>query len=270
MKRVLITGAAGRIGTVLRRGLRESIPILRLTDVIPLGEARDGEEIARVDLRDYPSVEAVMHEVDAVIHLGGIPDETHFQSILETNILGTYNVFEAAKNQGVKRVIFASSIHSVGFYPREQKIGPDVPVRPDTYYGVSKTFGESLGSLYADKFGLEVVSVRICSFEERPRNRRHLSTWLSHRDAVQLFSVLLQAKQVHYSIVYGVSGNSRSWFDNSHAEALGYRPIDNAETYCEEVIGMTSAATDQDGLAEKLMGGEFVLRDYGLRKPTRH
>ena len=262
MKRVLITGAAGRIGTVLRTQLRDEFR-LRLTDIHLIQDLQTDEEFIRLDLADTDGLEAAMQGIDTVIHLGGIPDESEFARILQANIAGTYNVFEAARKARVQRIIFASSIHAVGFYPRSETIDSSVLPRPDTLYGVSKAFGENLARLYFDKYGIESVCIRICSFEERPQDLRHLSTWLSHDDAVQLFRRCILADSVGYSVLYGVSGNDRSWFVNPDAERLGYRPRDNAEAFAAEITENQNVNSTEDPLAELLMGGPFVARDYG-------
>ncbi|MGG1663303.1 NAD-dependent epimerase/dehydratase family protein [Brevibacillus sp. NRS-1366] len=262
MKRVLITGAAGRIGTVLRTRLRDEFR-LRLTDIISIQDLQPDEEFIRLDLADADGLEAAMQGIDTVIHLGGIPDESAFDRILQANIAGTYNVFEAARKACVQRIVFASSIHAVGFYPRSTTIDPSVMPRPDTLYGVSKAFGENLARLYFDKHGVESVCIRICSFEERPQNLRHLSTWLSYDDAVRLFRSCILAESVGFAILYGVSDNERSWFVNPDAARLGYKPRDNAEAFAAGITESLPENEADDPLAELLMGGPFVAREYG-------
>jgi len=256
--RVLITGAAGTIGLALRAGLRSHYRAVRLLDVAPQQPAEPGEEVVTVDLNDRPATEAAMKDVDAVIHLAAIADEASFDEILSGNITTTYSVFEAARRAGVRRVVFASSNHVTGFYPRSETVTPDDPVRPDTFYGVSKVFGEALGRLYADKYGLEVVCLRIGSFGERPTRPRQLSTWLSPRDCVQLVRCSLDAPAVGFTVVYGVSANSGRWWTDEAAARLGYRPEDDAEAFAGQIDGPEAAPT---GLADRLQGGSFVERD---------
>jgi uronate dehydrogenase len=258
-QRVLITGAAGNIGRSLRAGLRGRYPVLRLADVAPQEAADSGEEIVTLDLNDRLATEAAMKDVDVVIHLAAIPQEADFDSILTGNITTTYSVYEAARRAGVRRVVFASSHHVVGFYPRGQRLGPDDPVRPDTFYGVSKAFGEALGRLYADKYGLEVVCVRIGSFAERPTTPRQLSIWLSPRDCVQLVRCCLDAPAVGFTVVYGVSANMRSWWKDDAAATLGYHPQDNAEEFAGEFEEPEAEAEATP--AERLQGGSFVEVD---------
>jgi uronate dehydrogenase len=258
-QRVLITGAAGNIGRTLRDGLTGHYPLLRLLDVSPQKPAEAGEEIVTLDLNDRRAAETAMHGVDAVVHLAAIPHEADFDDILAGNITTTYSVYEAARRAGVPRVVFASSNHVIGFYARGETVGPDDPVRPDTFYGVSKAFGEALGRLYADKYGLEVVCLRIGSFAERPTTLRQLSIWLSPRDCVDLVRCCLDAPAVGFQVVYGVSANTRSWWKDDAAASLGYRPQDNAEEFAAQIEEPQpeGAAT----LADRLQGGSFVERD---------
>ena len=236
LKRILLTGAAGKLGRVLREGLRGVWPVLRLSHRRLMGESRGGEEIYIANLENYAEVEASMQDVDAVVHLGGMADEAEWETIRQSNIEGTYNVFEAARSQGVKRMVFASSNHVIGFYRRNKTLYGAEPPRPDTLYGVSKAFSEALGRYYADKFGLSVINLRIGTCSEYPLNRRMLSTWLSHRDFVQLVRLSVEAKDVHYATLWGVSNNDRTWWDNRAAFDLGYRPQDNSEQYLAQAV----------------------------------
>jgi uronate dehydrogenase len=262
IERVLITGAAGKIGRALRTGLRGHYPALRLLDVAPQDGAEPGEEVVTLDLNDRPAAEAAMKDVDAVIHLAAVAHEAAFDDIVAGNITPTYSVFEAARKAGVRRVVFASSNHVTGFYPRSETIGPDDPVRPDTFYGVSKAFGEALGRLYADKHGLEVVCVRIGSFAERPTTPRQLSIWLSPRDCIQLVRCCLDAAAVGYKIVYGVSANTRSWWKDDAAATLGYHPQDNAEEFAAQIEEPPFGGASR--LADRAQGGSFVEQDPSL------
>ena len=254
-RKVLLTGAAGRIGSVLREGLRGDLDELRLSDrehLVPVPGT--SETFVQADLQDPAAMVAAMKGVDAVIHLGGNPSEASFTDLLGPNILGTFNVFEAARETGAKRIVYASSNHATGFYGPGDKLTGSEPTRPDSLYGVTKVFGEAIGSLYADKFGLQVVAVRIGSFEERPSHPRHLHTWLSHRDAVQLFRCCLNADSIHFLAIYGVSANRRTWWPlGDAARAIGYEPQDDAEDYLEEV---------GEG-SERFQGGPFTKPDYG-------
>jgi uronate dehydrogenase len=256
--RVLITGAAGEIGRSLRTGLRGHYPVLRLLDVAPQEAAGPQEEVITLDLNDRHATEAAMGDVDAVIHLAAISSEASFDDILSGNITTTYSVFDAARRAGVRRILFASSNHVTGFYPRSETVTPDDPVRPDTFYGVSKVFGEALGRLYAEKHGLEVVCLRIGTFAERPTSPRQLSTWLSPRDCVQLVRCCLDASDVGFLVVYGVSANNRSWWKDDAGARLGYQPQDNAEEFAGEIEAPQPEAAR---LADRLQGGSFVEND---------
>jgi len=230
VERLLLTGAAGRIGSVLRAGLRGSADAVRLMDIQPL-EPETGEEVVQGDVRDLEDVKPALAGCEAVVHLAGIPNEAEFEAILEANIRGTYNVFEAARLQRCRRVVFASSNHATGYYPVGEVVGPNAPVRPDSYYGVSKVFGETLGRLYHDRDGLEVVCLRIGYFMPQPTMPNHLWTWLSPRDAVQLVRCSLDAPNPGFLVVYGASGNDRSWWRRDGWAEIGYEPLDNSEAF---------------------------------------
>ena len=259
MQRILITGAAGSIGAVLRAGLRGYYPAIRLTDIADLGEAGPGEEIVTADLCDLAQMEAAMAQVDGVVHLGGTSLEAEWDSIHVNNIVGLYNTYEAARRQGVSRIIFASSNHAIGYYRRDRTIDHDVAPRPDTRYGVSKVFGEAVARLYADKYGIGSACLRIGSFQKRPLNSRMLSTWISHRDMVRLVRCCLDAPILHFEIVYGASANSQSWWDNSAATRLGYAPEDNAEDYADEILASDKA---EDAVESLFHGGPFTAMEF--------
>jgi len=236
MTRVLVTGAAGKIGRILHEGLAVRYELLRLADILPVQESGAGEEAVIADVRNLADCERIMEGVDCVVHLAGTPDEADWEKIRDLNINGTYNVFEAARRCKVGRVVFASSNMAIGFYRREQVLDTKVLPRPSGLYGVSKACGEALGRLYADKHGMSVACVRIGSFRERPQDERHLATWISHRDFVHLIARCIEAPSYHYEIVYGVSANTRNMWVNDAANRLGYKPIDNSETYAEEIL----------------------------------
>ncbi len=234
--RLLITGAAGGVGTLLRPLLARPGRTLRLLDVAEVPDTGDGAELVRASVTDLPAMTAACAEVDAVLHLGGLATEHGWDDILATNIDGTYKVFEAARRAGVPRVVFASTNHTVGFHPRDGREAPDYLFpRPDTYYGVSKVAGEALGSLYHDRYGLDVVCLRIGGCFAKPLDSRMLETWLSPRDAAALVEAALSAPSPGFRVVWGVSDNTRRWWSLAEAEALGYHPRDDAEVYAEEV-----------------------------------
>lgn len=267
MKRVLITGAAGSIGSYLRETLRGKY-LLRLSDVNPISKLADGEEFVTADVTDAGALVGLMEEVHGLVHLGGVPREDAWEPILDVNIVGTYNVFEAARRQGVERFIFASSNHAIGFYPRSQRIGADVTVRPDSRYGVSKAFAEALGSLYADKYGMRVLCIRIGNVADEPVDVRRLSIWVSPRDLSQLVEIGLEHPDLRYELVYGVSDNARSWWDNSNATRLGYVPADRSEDYAEKVLAEATRGSP-DSIAERVQGGDFAVTEKGGGAPQR-
>jgi uronate dehydrogenase len=265
MKKILITGAAGDVGGHLRRELAGRYD-LRLSDIRPIADLAPGEEFIRGDCASLRDMLRVTQGVDAIVHLGGFSVEGSWEVILRANIVGAYQVFEAARRNGVRRMVFATSNHAVGFYDRDETIDHRVYPKPDSRYGVSKVFGEALGSLYAHKYGMEVVCVRIGNVNPRPMDKRRLSIWLSPRDLAQLVSIAIDKPGIRFEIVYGVSGNRRSWYDNANAERLGYRPQDDSEAWAEEVLKNEKPGADPR--TEKFQGGPFVLAEDG-GDPTR-
>jgi uronate dehydrogenase len=246
--RVLITGAAGRIGTVLRAGLGDDFD-LRLSDIVAIDDAA----FVAADLTDAAAVDRIVDGVDAIVHLGGVPDEATFAEVAGPNLAGTFYVFDAARRFGVRRVVYASSNHATGMYPVGAPLdGSQVP-RPDGIYGASKVWGEAVGRMFADRFGLEVVCLRIGSFRERPTQRRELATWLSHADAVRLVRAALTAPDVGFEIVYGASDNTRRWWPLTGA--LGYAPEDDAEAYAAEIADA--------GPEYERQGGPNTAPDHG-------
>jgi uronate dehydrogenase len=259
MKLILLTGASGQVGTMIRPLLRTDYR-LRLSDRRPIADPVEGEELAPAELTDFAAVRKAVSGVDGIIHLGGYPIEADWETIHQSNIIGLYNLFEAARLEGVKRIVFASSNHAIGFYPRAQTIPADITVRPDSRYGLSKAFGEATASLYAYKYGAEVMSIRIGNVTERPLDQRRLSIWVSPRDLVQLIRIGLERPGVKHEIVYGVSDNKRSWWDNGAATRLGYRPQDRSEDYAAEVVATTPAKTGDDRI-DLNQGGEFCIAE---------
>lgn len=260
MRRVLITGAAGNIGCHLREDMRGLYPIVRLADRLPLAEAREGEELVQADLADLAACEAMCEGVDGIVHLGGQPVEAGWEAVLQANIVGCYNLFEAARRQGVQRVVFGTTNHVIGFYRRTQRIDHQVPPRPDSRYGVSKAFGEALSRLYADKHGLRVLCIRIGNYADRPLDRRRLSIWISPRDFLQLVRIGLEHPDLHHEVVYGASENGRTWWDNASAYGLGYRPQDDSEPFAAELLADEPEPTDT--IAELFQGGSFCSAEF--------
>ena len=261
MPRILMTGAAGGIGTSLRKLLPPIYPDLVLSDIKTPADLAPHEKFKAADLADLPEVEAICEGVDGILHFGGYSVEGSWDTILPANIIGCYNLFEAARRKGVKRVVFASSNHAVGFYPRYHRIGADVTPRPDGYYGVSKAFGEATGALYADKHGLKVTCLRIGNFGDKPLDHRRLSIWLKPEDMVQLCRIGLEHPDIHFEILYGASNNERSWWGNHHAYELGYRPTGRAEDFVEHAMA-EQAKLKPDPVADFYQGGAFCSMGY--------
>jgi uronate dehydrogenase len=228
MERLLITGAAGAIGTVLRPALREGLAELRLSDIADVTDLAANETFVRADLTDFDAVQRAVDGVDAVVHLGAVPNEAAFEVIAGPNLHGVYHVLEACRRAGVPRIVYASSNHATGMYPVGEPLDGGVTPRPDGLYGASKVFGEAMARMYVDRFGLTAVCLRIGSFKARPEEERELSTWLSHADGVRLVQAALTA-DVDFAIVYGASANTRRWWPAD--TAIGFVPEDDAEAF---------------------------------------
>jgi uronate dehydrogenase len=256
-KTILITGAAGGVGGHLRRELAGRYR-LRLSDLRSVGKLAAGETFQKGDIAKLADALRITKGVAAIVHLGGYSVEGPWEDILQANVVGCYNVFEAARRNKVPRFLFATSNHAVGFYPRTQMIDHQVPVRPDGRYGVSKVFGEALGSLYADKYGLRVFCMRLGNVNDVPVDRRRLSIWQSPRDLAQLVTIGLEHPDIEFEVVYGISGNARAWYDNSNAARLGYRPQDDSERWAPEVLAREPSG---DPVAEHYQGGIFAVAE---------
>ncbi|MGI9412055.1 MAG: NAD-dependent epimerase/dehydratase family protein [Hyphomicrobiales bacterium] len=254
--RLLITGAGGMLGKVLRQGLKPLATTVRLSDRAGMDEAGPGEELAPCELGDFDAVMAAVGGCDAVVHFGAAPVERPWEEILESSIKGGYNVYEAARRHGVKRIVYASSIHAVGYVRREEGADTHTEHRPDSLYGVSKCFVEDLAKLYFDKFGIESACLRINSCFPEPADRRHLATWLSFDDLVQLVTRCLVAERIGFTAVYGISDNREAFFSNHKAAHLGYRPKDTAEDYRDAVEAKVSPGDPLDP-AVAYVGGVF-------------
>jgi uronate dehydrogenase len=259
-EKLLLTGAAGKLGSILRPALRPRVALLRSTDVKPLlgAEGATNEQLVVADLSNPSAASRLVEGIDAIVHFGGIALESDYDSISKVNINGTYYLYEAARQAAVKRFVFASSVHAVGFYEQLDVIDGSVPQRPDTLYGLSKAFGEDLARLYWDKYGIETVCIRIGSSFAEPIDRRMMLTWLSFRDLVQLVTRSLAAPRVGHLTVYGISDNYGTFWDNRLAGILGYRPEDSSEVFREK-IEQAKPAPDKDDVVSRLQGGSYCL-----------
>lgn len=256
MGKLLLTGAAGGLGQVLRKSLAPFADTLRLSDISALDNPAAHEEMVTCDLADAEAVARMVAGTDAIVHLGGVSVERPFAEILPANIQGVYNLYEAARVYGVRRVVFASSNHVIGFHRQTDVLDANAPLRPDGYYGISKAFGENLSRFYFDRYGIETVCLRIGSSFPEPKDRRMLVTWLSYEDLTHLVLRSLFAPDVGHCIVYGVSANRDSWWDNRLAAHLGYTPKDSSEAFRAQVESLPPLPADDP--AAQFQGGAFV------------
>ncbi|RFP18716.1 MULTISPECIES: NAD(P)-dependent oxidoreductase [unclassified Duganella] len=256
-QRLLLTGAAGGLGRVLRPHLGQWAEVVRLSDLDGLGQAGPGEEIVHADLADRGAMLRLLDGVDAVLHFGGISVEAGWNAILQANIVGVHHLYEAAHAAGVRRVVFASSNHAIGFHPTTTQLDADSPTRPDGLYGVSKCFGEQLARFYYDRFGLETVCLRIGSAFPQPATRRMMVTYLHYEDLIELIRCSLFAPRVGHTIAYGMSDNDALWWNNSKAAHLGYRPRHSSRVHAH-LFPDSAAYPAADDRASQYQGGPFV------------
>ena len=260
--KLVLTGAAGRLGSYLREPLTKMCEELVSTDIVDdIGKCYEGERYVKADLSKLDDMMAVLEGADQVIHFGAYGDEAPFDTILGPNIIGAYNVWEAAYRHNVRRVVYASSIHAVGMHAKTDFIGTDVPHRPDTFYGLAKCFAEDLASLYWDKRNVESVCMRILSCAQ-VNNARALGSWLSYDDLIHLVQQSVNTPTTGFAVVYGVSKNDRAPVDNARASFLGYRPRDNAEQFAEQVLA-DEAVQDPRSPAHGCHGGPFAAVELG-------
>ena len=257
--RLLLTGAAGGLGRVLRERLAPLANVIRLSDIADIAPATGAhEEVVPCDLSDKAAVDALVAGCDAIAHFGGVSVERPFEEVLEANIKGVFNLYEAARRHGVKRVVFASSNHVIGFYKQDEHIDAHAARRPDGYYGLSKSFGEDMAQFYFDRWGIETVSIRIGSSFPEPLNRRMMSTWLSYRDLTTLIQKSLFTPDVKHTVVYGMSANRDLWWDNAAAAHLGFAAQDSSEVFRDKVEAQPKVApTDPNAIYQ---GGAFTAQ----------
>jgi uronate dehydrogenase len=257
-KRILLTGAAGGLGKMLRERIKPWAEVVRLSDIADMGEAGPGEEIVRCDLADREAVMKLVEGVDAVLHFGGVSTEGPFPLIVQANIVGVGNLYEAILKHGVKRVVFASSNHTIGFRRNEELLDADMPTRPDSMYGISKVFGEQMSRYYYDRFGIETVCLRIGSSFPEPNNRRMLATWFSYDDLVEMLRCSLFTPNVGHTIAFGMSDNPQKWWDNRLAEHLGYQAKDSAAAFADQILANNPPPAADDKSAQ-FQGGQYVV-----------
>ncbi len=262
MKKIVLTGAAGRLGSYLREPMTGWADELLSTDIVDdIGKLYTGETYVKGDLANLDDMLQVLDGAEMVVHMGAYADEGPFEKLLGPNFVGSYNIWEAAYRHGLRRVIYGSSIHAVGMYPKNEFISVDATHRPDTFYGLAKCFTEDLGSLYWDKRGLESVHMRILSCAQ-VNNARALGSWLSYDDLIQLVQRCVETPVTGFSVIYGVSNNDRAPVDNAKASFLGYRPKDNAEQFAGEVLANEPPMSPQDP-GHMCHGGPFASVELG-------
>lgn len=261
MRQILLTGAKGGVGKMLRPHLRGICDTLVLSDREAVDDLAANERFVAADLGNPGALAAACAGVDGIVHLGGYSVEGPWEDIHAANIVGLWNLYEAARGAGVKRVIFASSNHAMGFYRRRDRVGTGEPVRPDSRYGISKAFGEAVGAFFADKHGLRVLSIRIGNVGLKPIGKRRLSIWIHPEDLFQLCRIGLEHPDLHHAIVYGESLNERSWWDNRTAYRLGYAPVHRAEDFAAEALA-AQAALPADPIGDVFQGGAFCSIEF--------
>ena len=262
MKKLVLTGAAGRLGSHLREPLTKLCDELVSSDIADdIGTLYPGETYVKADLADLDAMLELLKGADMVVHFGAVGDEAPFEQILGPNIVGAYNIWEAAHRNNLRRVVYASSIHAVGMHKKTDFIGTDVPHKPDTFYGLAKCFAEDLASLYWDKRGMESVCMRILS-SAQVGNARAVGTWLSYDDLIHLVERSIDTPITGFTIVYGVSNNDRAPVDNSNASHLGFRPKDNAEQFASEMFAQAGPLDPQDP-GNMCHGGPFASIELG-------
>jgi nucleoside-diphosphate-sugar epimerase len=266
--RLLITGAAGNMGQLLRPLLRRDHRILRLADIVDIDDVQSGEEFVSVDVVDYPAINKACQDVSAVLHLGGISAEAAFDDVLTTNVTGTHNLLRAAVDQGVTKVILASSNHAAGFYSRDEApeggdgLPDGLPPRPDTFYGWSKAAIESLGALYHHRFEMDITVLRIGTCFAEPTDTRALATWLAPPDAAGLIEAALAHPQPGFRVIWAVSDNARRWWSLAGARELGFESVDNAERFAAPRLA-ESGEPDLTEPIHHLVGGRYCLAPLG-------
>ncbi len=262
MKKLVLTGAAGRLGSYLREPLTALCDELVSTDIADdIGTLYPGETYRKADLSQMDQIAPVLEGADMVIHFGAIVDEKPFEELLGPNFVGSYNIWEAGYKAGVRRIVYASSIHAVGMHQKSDFIGIDAEHRPDTFYGLAKCFTEDLGRMYWDKRGMESVHLRILSCAQ-VNNTRALGSWLSYADLIQLVTRAIDTPSVGFAIIYGVSNNDRAPVDNAKASFLGYRPVDNAEVFAAQLLAEEGPVDTKDP-GQMCHGGPFAKVDLG-------
>lgn len=261
-KTILLTGASGNVGAYLRPLLRKKYSKIILSGRNEISDLQEGEEFRAAALDQYSQVSNTMAGVNAIVHLGGQPVEADWNTIVDANVHGAYNIFEGARQNGIDRVVFASTHHTVGMYGRNRKVSVGDRARPDTRYGVSKVLGEALAAYYADKFAVKSLSIRIGNVDTVPRDYRRLSVWLHPEDLMQLIELGINAPQIHSQVVFGVSDNKRGFWNNDEAHKLGYAPKHRSEDHIAIAKAGEAEAMDPGLVAQSLQGATFAAQEF--------
>ena len=261
MTKVALSGASGNVGRILRVELQKrGIDLRSAGGRTPLEPLHPGEDVMHGDLNDPANVDRLLTGMDVLVHMAGTSVERPLPEVVQNNLIGLHQIYEGARRHKVRRIIFASSNHAFGMYSVDEKLRLDAPVRPDGFYGLSKVWGEAMARMYWDKHGIEGISLRIGTTMGRPpENLRQLSTWMGTEDLVQLIMRSIEAKDVGYAAVWGISANTRSYYDLSEGNAIGYEPTENAEKWAEEILKQPNPL---DPVAQRCQGGQFVTIDY--------
>ena len=262
--KVALSGAGGNVGRVLRRELpKHGLKLRSAGGTHALQPLHEGEDVMHGDLCDASVVDRLLAGVEVLVHMAGTSVERPLPEIIQNNLVALVAVYEGARRQGVRRIVFASSNHAFGMYSVDDRLRIDAPFRPDSLYGLSKVWGEALGRMYWDKHGIETVALRIgTALEGPPENARQLSTWLGKDDLVQLVLRSIHAQDVGFAAVWGISDNTRAWYELAQSNAIGYQPRQNAEEWATQVLAQPNPL---DPIAQRFQGGQFVTEDYTPR-----
>lgn len=255
-----ITGGSGRVGTSLRQALSSQVGHVRVIDIFEPGTLEANESFRAADITKLHELVGCFAGLDGVIHLAGLPGEANIDEIARVNVVGTSNVLEAVHRARVPRLVLGSSSHVVGLYPRTEIVGPDVPMRPDGLYGLSKCWSELAAGLYYDKLGVRSLIIRIGNALEKPNSLRTLEIWISPADLAQLVLIGLEHPDITCTTVYGVSAGGGAWWDNAVAQRLGYQPVDRAIDFVDGPLDDESGPLAD--IARHFQGGSFAATNH--------
>ena len=263
IEKIVLTGAGGRLGSYLREPISKLCKNLVTTDIKEnIGSLYENEKFIQADLSNFDEINPIIENATMVCHFGAVVDELPFDKLLGPNYVGSYNIWESSRRHNVKRVIYSSSMHAVGMYPKTMTLKTDTPHRPDSFYGLAKCFTEDLAKMYFEKNKIEAVCLRIASCAP-VNNARSLSSWLSYNDLIKLVIKSIDTPYTGYTVIYGISNNDRKNVDNSNASHIGYIPEDNAEIFAAEILqkDLTEELNDK---GNQCHGGAFASTELGV------